>query len=61
MNDLVFYFITFKLYKSNNKERNMLYTTQQLAGGPKYSAKTRIGNWKEDIELEEMKYALLVY
>lgn len=33
----------------------MLYTTQQLQGGPKFSHKTRIGNWKEDLELEEIK------
>jgi len=30
---------------------NMQYTTQQLQGGPKYSHKTRIGNWNEDMEL----------
>ena len=29
----------------------MQYTTQQLQGGPKYSHKTRIGNWSEDMEL----------
>lgn len=29
----------------------MQYTTQQLQGGPKYSVKTRIGNWNEDLEL----------
>jgi len=29
----------------------MLYTTQQLQGGPKYGTKTKIGNWNEDIEL----------
>ena len=29
----------------------MQYTTQQLQGGPKYSHKTRIGNWNEDFEL----------
>lgn len=33
----------------------MLYTTQQLTGGPKYSHKTKIGNWYEDMELEEIK------
>ncbi len=33
----------------------MQYTTQQLQGGPRYSHKTRIGNWKEDIELDEIK------
>jgi len=30
----------------------MQYTTQQLQGGPKYSHKTRIGNWNEDFELD---------
>ena len=30
----------------------MQYTTQQLQGGPKYSHKTRIGNWNEDYELD---------
>jgi len=30
----------------------MQYTTQQLQGGPKYSHKTRIGNWNEDYELQ---------
>lgn len=29
----------------------MQYTTQQLQGGPKYSHKTKIGNWSEDLEL----------
>jgi hypothetical protein len=29
----------------------MQYTTQQLQGGPKYSRKTKIGNWNEDLEL----------
>lgn len=33
----------------------MLYTTQQLTGGPKYSQGVKIGNWYEDIELEEVK------
>ena len=33
----------------------MHYTTQQLQGGPKFAHKTRIGNWKEDLELEELK------
>jgi hypothetical protein len=33
----------------------MLYTTQQLTGGPKYSNKVKIGNWQEDMELEEIK------
>ncbi len=30
------------------------YTPQQMAGGVKYNSKVRIGNWKEDIELEEV-------
>ena len=29
----------------------MQYTTQQLQGGPRYSHKTRVGNWNEDMEL----------
>jgi hypothetical protein len=29
----------------------MYFTPQQLSGGPKYSAKTRVGNWSEDIDL----------
>jgi hypothetical protein len=33
----------------------MLFTTQQLQGGPKYSHKTRIGNWQEEMELDEIK------
>jgi len=33
----------------------MLYTTQQLTGGPRYNHKTKIGNWYEDMELEEIK------
>ncbi len=33
----------------------MQYTTQQLQGGPKYSHKTRIGNWNEDFELDNVK------
>jgi len=33
----------------------MLYTTQQLMGGPKFNVKCKIGNWYEDMELEEMK------
>ena len=33
----------------------MLYTTQQRTGGPKYGHKTKIGNWYEDMELEEIK------
>ncbi|OLQ14234.1 Uncharacterized protein C15orf26-like [Symbiodinium microadriaticum] len=33
----------------------MMFTPQQLTGGPKYHHKTRIGNWSEDLELEEIK------
>lgn len=33
----------------------MQYTTQQLQGGPKYSTKTRIGNWNEDLELQTIQ------
>jgi len=33
----------------------MQYTTQQLQGGQKYSHKTRIGNWNEDMELQTIK------
>jgi hypothetical protein len=31
------------------------FTPQQEAGGPKFSHKTKIGNWLEDLELEEIK------
>jgi hypothetical protein len=33
----------------------MQFTPQQLTGGPKYGHKCRIGNWSEDLELEEIK------
>jgi len=33
----------------------MQFTPQQLTGGPKFNHKTRIGNWSEDLELEEIK------
>lgn len=33
----------------------MQFTTQQLQGGPKYSHKTRIGNWNEDYELSNIQ------
>lgn len=33
----------------------MQFTPQQLAGGPKFSSVTRIGNWQEEIALEESK------
>jgi len=35
----------------------MQFTPQQLAGAGRYSAKTRIGNWHEDVQLEETKFA----
>lgn len=31
------------------------FTPQQLTGGPKYNHNVRIGNWSEDLELEEIK------
>jgi len=34
----------------------MQFTPQQLAGAGRYNSKTRIGNWLEDIELDETKY-----
>jgi len=33
----------------------MYYTPQQMAGGPRYSHKTRAGNWNEDWEASESK------
>jgi hypothetical protein len=33
----------------------MQFTPQQLTGGPKFQSKVRIGNWSEDLELEEIK------
>jgi len=33
----------------------MQFTPQQLTGGPKYQHRVRIGNWSEDLELEEIK------
>ena len=35
----------------------MQFTPQQLAGGLRYGSKTRIGNWQEDVVLEEAKIA----
>ena len=32
------------------------YTTQQLQGGGKYSVKTKIGNWYEDMVMDETKF-----
>ena len=31
----------------------MYFTPQQLHGGPKFSSKTRVGNWSEDFELSQ--------
>ena len=33
----------------------MYFTPQQLSGGPKFSYKTRVGNWVEDWEAHETK------
>jgi hypothetical protein len=41
-------------YKKNN---NMQFTPQQLAGGGRYSSKTKIGNWSEDLSLQEVRLA----
>ncbi len=35
----------------------MNFTPQQLAGGVRYGSKTRVGNWLEDVCLEETKFA----
>lgn len=34
----------------------MNFTPQQLHGGQRYMPKTRIGNWLEDIEKEQIRY-----
>ena len=31
----------------------MYFTPQQLSGGPKYSNKTRVGNWSEEIDFNQ--------
>ena len=31
------------------------FTTQQLQGGGKYSVKSKIGNWYEDMVIDEIK------
>lgn len=36
------------------------FTTQQLQGGGKYSVKAKIGNWYEDMVMDETKYYLNV-
>lgn len=33
----------------------MQFTPQQLTGGPKFHHRTKIGNWSEDMELEEIR------
>lgn len=33
----------------------MQFTPQQLSGGPRFSSVTRIGNWQEEVALEEAK------
>lgn len=33
----------------------MYFTPQQLSGGPRYSFKTRAGNWVEDKEMHDQK------
>ena len=35
----------------------MQFTPQQLAGGGRYSSKTKIGNWSEDLSLQEVRLA----
>ena len=32
------------------------FTVQQLQGGSRYNHKTKIGNWLEDRDLEDIKY-----
>lgn len=33
----------------------MQFTPQQLSGGPKFSHTTRVGNWYEDQEQDDIK------
>ena len=33
-----------------------MFTTQQLQGGPRYSSKVLVGNWNEDVEIEQIQY-----
>lgn len=35
----------------------MQFTPQQLAGGGRYSSKTKIGNWSEDLSLQDVRLA----
>jgi hypothetical protein len=37
----------------------MYYTPQQQYGGPRYTHKTRVGNWNEDWEASDTKYVPL--
>jgi len=41
--------------KLSTRRRGMQFTPQQLAGGSRFQHKVRIGNWSEDLELEEIK------
>jgi hypothetical protein len=34
----------------------MQFTKQQLTGGPRYQPKARIGNWCEEIAVEELDF-----
>lgn len=36
----------------------MHFTPQQIQGGAKYNHQTRMGNWQEDLALEDEKYSL---
>lgn len=36
----------------------MYYTPQQQTGGPRYTHKTRVGNWNEDWEATDIKYVI---
>jgi hypothetical protein len=35
----------------------MQFSTQQVAGGAQYGPRTRVGNWFEDIVLQEERWA----
>jgi len=52
------YFNFIKLIENlsiNNKMSYLHFTTQQLQGGGKYSVKSKIGNWYEDMVMDEIK------
>lgn len=34
----------------------MLFTTQQRQGGPRYNPKVLVGNWSEDVELDQIRF-----